>query len=405
LPAVTERQGSDAVIAALRRTGDEAQLTQVVAAVAGADRAFAGRLAELLIMRAPNARQRDSMLPVPAELDCRAEASLRAVAGGSHGRVDLRFDSPDRDFTLFVENKLHSGYGHEQLRRYSDALGDLPTEDRRTGLLSITRNVAGPGEPSAEKKRWLGSLRWKAILGALRELPVANLELRRQWQCFLDVVDEQGDFGMTTLDRDAVYGWASYLSTRGELEQLIDDLAPKALEHVKDALADRPAWDDVPSDSIAALATRGQQEKIPYPTQQTVQARFLIPVQEGWERLRIQFLGGYDVPYFTVEARRTGGAQLLAGHGDGHGKFAEADRRLAHLDRRFDSDSRTYWARVHAPDEWLEADEPVADALMRLIRDDVDARADSGMLDPDSGFQADLGLAPQDESPADEATA
>ena len=167
-----ERDPPGALLRALRRTGDEAQLTRVLASICAADpqfaRAFAGLLLEHIGRTNGSPAIRRLRRALPTTIDCQAEAQLWA-GRESRGRVDLRFTGPG--FTLLVENKLRSGYGRSQLSRYSEALAMLPSpnaEGTATGLLAITRDVPSYGEASvAEDPRWLGSLRWAALLPAL----------------------------------------------------------------------------------------------------------------------------------------------------------------------------------------------------------------------------------------------
>lgn len=396
---------STAILRALRAARDEVQLTQVLATVAGEDDEFAGALARALVEAAPNKPQCEAIEPVPERLRCRREASLKSVSGPSHGRVDLRFDDLDRTFTLLAELKLHSPYGHDQVRRYSEALAELPQDGRRRGLLAITRNVPGVGEPGADEPTWLGSLRWAAIYETLLRLPVADPDLQVQWRLFLEVVNEQGDFGVRKLERERVEGWSAYLETRERLEALVEDLASPALEHLQQLLVRREAWAGTPDAQTATLHTRGVQKKVPYPTQQTVQARFILPSADAHERLRIQFLGGFAEPLFTVEARRAGAPLLLAGRAKGHQKFIAAVNLLMRTEPPFVTDERVYFARVHGAREWLTLDDErsVGEALLDIIKIDFGALAESGILDPDSGFDADRGLVLDEEAPADEA--
>ena len=375
----------------------------MIAAVASGDALFTYELAALLVASAPPTAQKHELGRVPEILECRAEETLYAVGGTSYGRVDLRFENADVDFTLLAELKLFADYGPEQTQRYLDALRDLPPGGRR-GLIAVTRNVPSAGEPAAGTPRWLGSIRWTDILDGLRKLPVDDERLGRQWRLLLTVIEDQGDFGMKQLDRSDVEGWARYLKTRGQLEVLIDDLAPLALEHLRAELAARDAWAGHAPKDTAQLFTHGKQLKVPYPTQSTVHARFLIPARQPQERLRIQFLGGYTRPLFTVEARRAGSAALLAGQADGHQKFIAAANTLRKdPDHKFDSDRRLYWARVHGPERWLERDDvSVGEALLDIIKKDITALAKSGILDPDAGFNADVGIELPEEPALDQ---
>src|SRR5262249_24441445 len=130
---------------------------------------------------------------LPGELECRAEVGL-----GDEGRVDLRFDG--LDLTLFVQIKLYAGYGHEQVRRYLRAVRRLPPGPR-SALSAVTRAVPTYGESQLDDdERWLGSVRWAPLLSRLRHLPVADAQLADQWRLLLDVLDKQGDLGMTRAD-------------------------------------------------------------------------------------------------------------------------------------------------------------------------------------------------------------
>jgi hypothetical protein len=398
---------SKAIMRVLRRPRDEAQLTQLLAAVAADDDEVAAALARALVnaARKDSAEQVAELGGLPPALRCRAEATLHApLSGDRHGRVDLRFDDDASDFTLLAELKLHSAYGHDQVARYQRALRDLPA-GRRGALIAVTRNVPGVGEPEPGTPQWLGSVRWTDIYEQLRDLPIENEQLRLQWQMLLDVVKQQGDFGVKELNRQDIEGWAAYVQTRETLERLIDDLAPTALEHLHGLLAKRDAWADTPQEDTARLLTRGKEKKVPYPTQRTVQARFAVPASGGQERLRIQFLGGFEQPYFTVEARRYGAPALLAGDDAEAEKFTTAVKTLTSPQQEFVTDRRTYVAHVHTPERWLYdlGDQTTGEALLNLITTDLKTLVESGILDRDSGFDADIGRAPAaDEEPVDE---
>lgn len=397
---------STALLRVLRRTRDETQLTQLLAAIASDDD-VAAELARMFVAAAPNEAQREALGEVPSVLHCRQEASLKSATGDGLGRVDLRFDDDVGEFTLLVELKLHSAYGTDQVERYREALRGLP-RDRRAALLSVTRNIPGVGEPPADTEKWLGSLRWTDIYSPLRELNIKNKDLAQQWRLLLGLIYEQGDFGVTELDRAEVEGWSAYARTREKLERLIEDLAPKALEELQGLLAHRDVWREMAPEGIATLQTRGQVRKVAFPTKTTVQTRFSIPAAEGHERLRIQFLGGYDTPAFSVEARRSGAAELLSGQANllpsqaGAEKFANALRSLR--EDGFKTDERSYVARTHGANEWLygsDAGTTVGERLLELISRDLYLLAHSGILDPDSGFAADRGQVVEEEQPVD----
>src|SRR3954454_21554396 len=109
-------RGVARILETLRRVGDEAQWTQVIAAVASEDDAFAGAVARALVNAAPDKAAVAALGPVPARLTCRAERTAHDAQGQDRGRVDLCFAG--HDFVLLGELKLHSGYGYLQLDRY-----------------------------------------------------------------------------------------------------------------------------------------------------------------------------------------------------------------------------------------------------------------------------------------------
>src|SRR4051812_16953133 len=125
-----------ALLWGLRRRGDEAQLTRVIASIAGVDRRFGAQFVRVVLDAAEAGALADNVRAfrggaVPDALDCRAEESL-----GEEGRVDLRFDGPG--LTLLVENKLYSGYGHDQVLRYLRAIRRLP-RGTSSALVAVTR--------------------------------------------------------------------------------------------------------------------------------------------------------------------------------------------------------------------------------------------------------------------------
>src|SRR4051812_8317897 len=107
-----------AVITGLRAPGNEPQLTQVLGALSRTDPKFASAFVEAVLkLAATNAQYAaavEQIGSVPPELDCHVEHALYDRDDWTLGRVDLRFDA--KDFTLLVENKLHSGFGPDQLK-------------------------------------------------------------------------------------------------------------------------------------------------------------------------------------------------------------------------------------------------------------------------------------------------
>lgn len=223
----------------LRLARHEAQLTQVIAAVAATDRHFASCFVQLLLQTAErHGRQGSSVRAlgeIPDELDCVGEHTLYDRNDRTVGRVDLRFDG--EDFTLLVENKLHSHFGEDQLLRYETALALLPAG--RAGLVAITRNVPSHSELDVRGPGWLGAVRWAQMVDGLRRLPIADEHIAEQWPLLVDVVEAEGDLGMTAVDTDLIRAWARYLDGRQVLTDLLDSVRERAFDIIVGELLSR----------------------------------------------------------------------------------------------------------------------------------------------------------------------
>ena len=378
-----------ALLWGLRRRTDEAQLTQAIAAVATIDRRFGAQFVGLVLdaaeagARGPNVRALRAG-GVPDELDCRAEESL-----GEEGRVDLRFDGPD--LTLFIENKLYSGYGHEQVPRYLRALRRLPQRGG-LGLVALTRAVPSYGESKLdEDERWLGSVRWAHLLPGLRTLRIADRQLAAQWRLLLDVLDKQGDLGMTRADAELIRAWARYREGRDHLAGLLTEVWPAALDVVRAELAAKYGR-NVRPEQLVDIERKGKQRKV---VVQRDQARvflgFCIPAIVKDAALQVQFSGAYGVPHFTVQAKPWEAHQRLA---NGDDTLAAADEQL-HSQGFKTNRTHGYWARVHQPDEYLDAADVPA-RLAEIIAADVPLVVRSGILD----YDVEVGLGGRRGGPA-----
>ena len=222
-----------AIIRGLRRRGDETQFTQILWSISEAQPEFASAFVRVLLdaARANHPEKVARLEPVPTALTCRAEV----VLGENLGRLDLRFDDV-ADFTLFVENKLYSGYGQDQVDRYLAALELLPAGRQRTALVAVTRDIPGYGEPPAEREGWLGSIRWATVLPELRRLPLPP-PLGEHWRLLLGLMNEEGDLGMTKPNTNAIQDWANYATGSEELEKLLLQVRDNALGALHELLA------------------------------------------------------------------------------------------------------------------------------------------------------------------------
>jgi len=247
-------------------------------------------------VEAVNPSRATSLGEVPAELQVSSEVVLRDETGREVGSVDLVFADSAGDFVLLVEAKLHSEYGSEQVERYLSALPTLGAE--RSALMAVTRNPPRQGEIAAYgDPRWLGSVRWARVVANLRELTLGEESLDHMWRGLLDVVREQGDFGTVDLNVDAVCAWARYDEGRAALIGLLDELAARLLEGVREEVTRaHPEWG---SHEAAALILRSQQ--VVWPWKGAVHVELAVPAAARSERLRVQFLAAGGKPHFTVK--------------------------------------------------------------------------------------------------------
>lgn len=359
------------VVAALRKPRGERQLTDAIAAFAGLDGHFSAGIAQVLVQAVEPSRA-TFLGDVPAELQCSSEVGLRDDDGREVGSVDLVFADSAGDFVLLVEAKLYSEYGAEQVPRYLSALSTLGAE--RTALMAVTRDPPRQGEIAAYgDPRWLGSVRWARVFDGLRELTLGEESLDLLWRGLLDVVREQGDFGTVDLDVDAVCAWARYDEGRAALVGLLDELAPRLLEVVREEVTRaHPEWS---SDKAAALIFRSQQ--VVWPWKGAIHVELRVPAAARSERLRVQFLAAEDRPHFTVEARYPDARPLL-----GAGEVRDVTAELGRLDPPFQQGHSwgSYWARVHPADAWLESGAEIHEVLLGRVRADVRALAASGIF-------------------------
>lgn len=83
-----ETDGVRAILSALRRDRDEAQFTQLIAAVAGMDSKFAGDLARVVVAAAPKPANFTGLGEQPAELRCSAEEPVRRSRAACPSRLE-----------------------------------------------------------------------------------------------------------------------------------------------------------------------------------------------------------------------------------------------------------------------------------------------------------------------------
>lgn len=240
MASASSKSARHALVRGLRLPGDERQLTNAIAAIASDDITFATAFVDALLSQVHEdclhtAAAQERLLPVPRRLRGDRERQLYDRAGGSLGRVDLIFEEADgeSEFTLLVENKLYSQFGPGQLDRYHAGLRVIRGRGGRGGLIAVTRDVPTGGELKRSAEEWLGSIRWARLLPKLRNLPIEDAGVAAQWLLLLDVLDDQGDLGMTGINADAVRAWARAYEGREALASLLKQVARETVEHTQ----------------------------------------------------------------------------------------------------------------------------------------------------------------------------
>jgi hypothetical protein len=226
--------GTTALLGALRRTGDEVQLTQALSAVFQAEPRAAGAFVRLLL---PADRE-----GLPEVVSCRHEESFE------EGRIDLRFTADEVD--VIVEIKIHAGYGRDQLERYLRALRPV----RLARLVAITRDVPRYGESHISDAEWIGSVRWRDLRKELRILPFDSESLRVQWLAFLDLLESEGSMGFTRPDPALFDAWHSIRLAAKHADEFLRAIRVPLLQALRDVLG----GGDATADFYRAQRGKGQ---------------------------------------------------------------------------------------------------------------------------------------------------
>lgn len=356
------------VLETLRRVGDEAQWTQVMAAVAEGDAAFAGALTRALVHAAPNKDSVAALAPVPALLSCRAERTLADAEGVDQGRVDLLFT--DEDFALLCELKLHSGYGYRQLERYMTALEALP--QRRKGLIAVTTLQPQHGEETvAGRPLWLGSVRWADVYDGLHdEAAPRDPGVAATWRAMLTLLRRTGDFGPMDLENDLILAWARRDEAETALRALLNNITIPVLEAVRTTLG-------MGSHDAAAAQVhlKGKTQQV-FAMKNRMFLHYAVPAAAGEARMRLQIVVFNGEPHFTVEARYEHPAEPI----DDAPAVAQATAALAERGFEHGRDALGwYWARIAKPDEWLSGPE-TAERMLGIVSDTLRILKASGIF-------------------------
>ncbi len=274
-------------------------------------------------------------------------------------RADSRFAA------AFVQVLLD---GVKRLR----AIRRLPP-DRRAVLLAVTRAVPAYGESGlAGEKSWLGSVRWAHLRDGLLSLSPSDPELALDWTRLVTILDEQGDLGMTQVDVELIQAWGRYLEDRDHLTAILDQIWSRATEILRAELYKR--YKSRATDSeLVAVDAKGKRVKR---EQRRVYFSLCVPAIVLESAIDVQFDNTFGVPHFTCQVRPW-----------------EAKTRLEERDpelMRADDELRAHgfqgngecWAQVHAPGDYLDADDVPAQ-LLEMISTDFAQIVASGILDLD----------------------
>lgn len=354
------------VLGAMRSVGDEVQWTQVIAAVAQDDAAFAGAMAQALVDAAPHKSAVAALGPVPTLLTCRAERTLQDAEGVDQGRVDLRFTGDD--FALLCELKLHSGYGHRQLDRYMTALAAMP--QRRKALIAVTTLQPQRGEDTvAGRPQWLGSMRWADVYDRLHHAAPADLGVATTWRAMLTLLRQTGDFGPMDLKNDLIEAWARRDEAESALRALLNNVTVPALEAIRATVGTGP------QDTAAAeLHLKGKTQQV-FSMKNRMFLHYAVPAAAGEARLRLQVIVFDGEPHFTVEARYEHPRESV----DDAPAVAQATAVLKDGFEHGRDGLGWYWARIAKPDEWLAAAD-TADRMLTIVSETLPVLQASGIF-------------------------
>lgn len=380
-PACSESP-QHALVWGLRATRRENQLTNVVASISATDRRFAEGFVDALIAQTyddcPHTREVGRRLrPLPLTIRGGRERTLYDERGKSLGRVDLTFAdaSAESDFILLVENKLYAGFEPTQLERYRAGLRLVRGSGGRGAVVAVTRVVPTRGELHQGDPEWLGCIRWARLVRRLRHLEIVDTGVGAQWRLLLDVLEHQGDLGMTELNSDAVRAWARYREGREQLELLLDQIAGDTLEHVRQELkrAYRIGGD---ATSLAAFYIEGNQV-----TKSTLEETWLgvsVPADYVDYSLRVMVWMETNRPLIGVEVTPRGAASLLNARNP---TLLKQLRALTELG--FKGWGSAHWHSEHEAEPLLSSPD-APQALLTIVRREISAIVETGILRRDA---------------------
>lgn len=190
------------LLAAAERNGgaNERRLTDTMATLLAEDHAAAGCVASLLTSRLLTVAQL-KVAPNPIEVDCATERPFGRASrsGPRERRTDLVFSRGD--WALVVEVKLGAPLSGVQV---ADLLALDPrdlglSEHTRVGVLGLTTHAIAVKPPEDPGLRWLGVVRWSAVIDEALSVPFANPDLGESWTRLMSLYMRRSKFGPTAL--------------------------------------------------------------------------------------------------------------------------------------------------------------------------------------------------------------
>jgi hypothetical protein len=270
-----------AIIRGLRQRRNEPQLTQALAALFEAEPKVASAFVRLLLCPPgrPDLAGRVDLSDLPSQLVCTPEEVTR------DGRLDLRFRQAEWD--VIVELKIDAGFGFEQLDRYLNSL----SASRHAHLVAVTRDLPRYGEPTSDP-RWLWSLQWRALLPALRKLPIESSTLATQWEALLDVLVEEGSMGFTKPEPALFDVYGQMRAATRHTDDFLEVMRYPLLDALREALGGGEASAGLGGSSRKSVITRSRGEG-------AAEIPFAVP-EGGPTRVRAGLFAYYPPARFCV---------------------------------------------------------------------------------------------------------
>lgn len=355
--------GSPRLMTYLRYPGDERQLTYALAGLAADEPEFAAKLARAFVRPATEtpqgARARRLLARIPDAMSCNAEEPWRG-RDGKMSFLDLRFTSQSPRIELVVEAKIGTEYGSGQLSKY------LHTRPRAL-LLGVTPTGPLGDEPPATERRWLGSVRWSAVLHEFCQVAPSSQDLGAQWRAFVAVLGREEDL-VPPFDAGCVLKDPSADDALDQLGLLLEREATRVLGDVRSSV---PKAFGSPYDRVR-IFTSGRRGVFVAQRGRIRRLGFCVPANNSAETVGVDWDAYYGTAELSVwfTRQRDVGRKLSALRAG-----FEQTQPYGHFKppRNAPRDSYDLWVRRYTADiakEVARADDP-ANHLYHVVCDDL----------------------------------